>query len=482
MSARQIIVLVVAASAVAACSAIIGTRDLTLVLDDGGADASGSEGETGAGPDAADARAKDSGTSDAGTSDAGTSDSSTSDAGTSDSGTSDAGTSDAGTSDSGTSDSGTSDSAARDSGSPDAAGDAGCTADVTRDGRNCGRCGHDCQGGSCTAGLCQPVTLALVQGQPEGIAVDALHVYWAAVSSETVMRANKDGTGVVALASGNDAGVATATGVAVDNSTLYWVNDQNTNDLIPGQVVSCSPAACKSTTRVLATGLNDPRSIAVDDAGVYWAETFGANVGRVSKAGSGAGSLVGYVGDQGRVASDGTYVYFVNYSGTVGRVSNTAPVAPDGGAYATISASASAFSPGGIAVDGTRVYWTALADPGLVQGAPKAGLTGGTPPTTYAATDHNPNGIVSDGANIYWASNGPNSGTGGADVFTDGTISTCPVAGCPAAGPIVLARKQLWPRGIAFDGVAVYWTNYGTFGNGQGGASPTGSVMKVAKP
>src|SRR5437764_9527129 len=36
---------------------------------------------------------------------------------------------------------------------------ASCSADVHVDPRNCGSCGHDCHGGACAAGVCQPVTL-----------------------------------------------------------------------------------------------------------------------------------------------------------------------------------------------------------------------------------------------------------------------------------------------------------------------------------
>jgi hypothetical protein len=45
--------------------------------------------------------------------------------------------------------------------------------DASSDVANCGSCGHDCQGGGCLAGRCQPVTLATNLQEPVGIAVDA---------------------------------------------------------------------------------------------------------------------------------------------------------------------------------------------------------------------------------------------------------------------------------------------------------------------
>lgn len=62
---------------------------------------------------------------------------------------------------------------------PVATSDATCSADTQTDPRNCGACGHDCLGGGCEAGRCQPVVLATV---PEGVisfAIDSTSVYWA---------------------------------------------------------------------------------------------------------------------------------------------------------------------------------------------------------------------------------------------------------------------------------------------------------------
>src|SRR4051812_46742205 len=50
-----------------------------------------------------------------------------------------------------------------DASTTDVAVDASCTADTQSDAKNCGKCGHDCVGGQCTAGVCQVATL--VTGQ-----------------------------------------------------------------------------------------------------------------------------------------------------------------------------------------------------------------------------------------------------------------------------------------------------------------------------
>src|SRR5204863_597521 len=39
--------------------------------------------------------------------------------------------------------------------------------DLTSDAKNCGTCGHDCLGGTCMEGQCQPVLIAQYFGHPE---------------------------------------------------------------------------------------------------------------------------------------------------------------------------------------------------------------------------------------------------------------------------------------------------------------------------
>src|SRR5579859_7451290 len=65
---------------------------------------------------------------------------------------------------------------------PDASGDANpCGADLRNDPVNCGACGHDCLGGECSAGRCQPVTLSVgIEGTETVLdfAIDASFIYY----------------------------------------------------------------------------------------------------------------------------------------------------------------------------------------------------------------------------------------------------------------------------------------------------------------
>ncbi len=50
--------------------------------------------------------------------------------------------------------------------------------DIGTDSHNCGACGHDCAGGACSAGICQPVVLAAGLTRPGSMAIDDANVYW----------------------------------------------------------------------------------------------------------------------------------------------------------------------------------------------------------------------------------------------------------------------------------------------------------------
>ena len=64
----------------------------------------------------------------------------------------------------------------------------GSCIDVTSDSHNCGACGHDCLGGTCSGGLCQPVAVAPSLGSTfQGLfGIDAQNLYYAVYQSGAV--------------------------------------------------------------------------------------------------------------------------------------------------------------------------------------------------------------------------------------------------------------------------------------------------------
>jgi len=70
--------------------------------------------------------------------------------------------------------------------------------------------------------------------------------------------------------------------------------------------------------------------------------------------------------------------------------------------------------------------------------------------------------MAADANNVYWTELGDDLGSG------NGSVKACPVSGCGASGPLVLAAGLTNPRGIAVDGQTVYFGT-ATYGGVVGG-------------
>jgi Calx-beta domain/Domain of unknown function (DUF5050) len=116
----------------------------------------------------------------------------------------------------------------------------------------------------------------LVTGQanPFGIAVDASHIYWANIGADTIMEANLDGSGPHAIT--NDQTYPFA--IAVDGSNLYWANTGD-NTAATGTINVSDLDGSNVTT--LVSGQAHPDGIAVDGSHIYWAN---ANDGTIMQA------------------------------------------------------------------------------------------------------------------------------------------------------------------------------------------------------
>ena len=71
-------------------------------------------------------------------------------------------------------------------------------------------------------------------------------------------------------------------GVAVDQTSLYWVNSAIGISPNSGVVMTCTIAAC--TPKPLAMNQRSPVAIAVDDVAIYWSNNdSGNNMGGIMK-------------------------------------------------------------------------------------------------------------------------------------------------------------------------------------------------------
>ena len=131
-----------------------------------------------------------------------------------------------------------------------------------------------------------------------GVAVDGAHVYWTSADTDTIGRANLDGTGVdrsfIAGASepeGWRSTAPTSIGRTCDTDTIGRANLDGTG-----------------VNQSFIAGASDPRGVAVDGAHVYWG---GTGIGRANLDGTGVDpSFIDL--NAGGVAVDGAHVYWAN--------------------------------------------------------------------------------------------------------------------------------------------------------------------------
>ena len=336
-------------------------------------------------------------------------------------------------------------------------GETGACGDTTSDTHNCGRCGHDCLGGACTASVCQPV--AIVPGsagyRPWQLALTATAVYFTDTINGQIAKVNKDGTGLLPL----DSSGFRDNALGLDDAGVFF------SDLNDNAIVHCTLTGCGAGPTVLAMVPSGGDVIALAlDQGITFADDMCDLYRLPTKLGGNPMTLV--LSDGGRpcpydVQSDGTHLYVAEDNGHVIRMDL------DGGGVLDLSGAQSVPLANGLAIDSQAVYWVQqdpnFSLPGTVN---VAGLDG-TNPHVLAGNQPNPEHIVSDGTNVYWTTTG--FGSSG----NSGKVMMCSPANCQ---PVTLASQQANPQYIVVDGQAVYWSDFDGVNNFPA------TVMKVAKP
>lgn len=320
----------------------------------------------------------------------------------------------------------------------------GVCVNLKNDSANCGVCGHDCQGGLCTASECQPVILASTQGATVGIAVDSTHVYYTSWSAGKVMKVPIGGGTPTTIATG----LSTPAGIAVDSTSVYWVAYNAGN-------VYKAPLGGGNAT-VLASTQSSPLNIAVDATNVYWTNT-GGSVSKVP-IGGGTPTVLGTGQTPLGLAINSDDVFWTNgYFGSNNATVNKVPL--NGGLPMTLASGQT--RPTAITLDATSFYWINIVGNGgdLIQKCPLSGCVGNVP--TVIASSQQISSLTNlilfhvDATDVYW-------GNGG-----DSTIKRVSNNG---GVPKVIAMNQQGPNAVVGDAKTIYWTTY-----------TGGNIMKLAK-
>jgi hypothetical protein len=319
----------------------------------------------------------------------------------------------------------------------DTSPDNGCETDLSTSSTSCGACGHDCHGGDCKMGVCQPAPLAPQEGHPTALAIDATNVYWLSEWGFVRSCPKKGGTPTtLAKIQGY------SQNIAVDATNVYWTES--------GSVFACAIGGCNQTPAVLASGQKGASGITSDGVTVYWVNEvqFGQVMScAVGGCGGAPATFASVVVWPSAITTDGKNVYWTMWWSTrfcaVGGCQNPTPLSDWGGTT--------------IAMDATNVYATAPTGSGNGYPIWKCPLTGCNLNSTKLAPDTG-DGIAVDATNVYWTRS------------DNGTISSCAIAGCNQT-PTVIATGQSRPLSIAVDTTTIYFTS----------DDYKGAVMQLAK-
>jgi hypothetical protein len=255
--------------------------------------------------------------------------------------------------------------------------------DSSSDPANCGACGHDCQGGGCSMGQCQP--LALLTNQP--------HLGFLALYGSTLyVGVGGGGIATMALPNGSLTVLPPNTfdeGFAVNATTIF-------DATYVGNSVLAWPLNV-SSSKVLVPMTNLPFGIAVDATRMY----FTGFRGSVSSAPIAGGTPTTLYTDNISASSIATGIA-VNattiYVAIDGTITSMGLDGKNPKTLATVSG-----EPFGVAVDDSFVYWATLYGGNVA----KMPLAGGAP-TLLAQNLVYGVGIAVNDTSIYFSSNSTN--------------------------------------------------------------------------
>jgi hypothetical protein len=303
-----------------------------------------------------------------------------------------------------------------------------CTTDLMHDPKNCGICAHDCLGGVCYLGSCDPAVVAGNLDLPSAMVLDGKYLYFA--YSGHVARVLAAGGAVEDLSTQ----AFTAQKLAVDATYVYVMTGSN--------VIRFPKAgdADGGASERLAPAVG--RALAIDVSNILFQVPAGlASAPKAGTGGDGGASvLLAALGSDtiNDLAVDDTFAFFsLPGPGTILKVPKAGSV---GDAGAGVLASGEA-APTNVVVDATYVYFTNNSG-GAVRRVPKAG----GPATDFVTGLGRPRALAIDAARLY---------------YTDelkGDVGSCPLSGC-AAGMQTYA-KGMNPVAVAADAVAVYFLDF----------------------
>ncbi len=338
-----------------------------------------------------------------------------------------------------------------------------CAADTKNDPNNCGTCGHDCCGGACTDGICQPRVLASQQSDPSFLIADDSYVYWLIDSrtlgpqpfppSVTLIRRADLGKGSISDFATNRP-IIRSSGVQTDGTSIFWT-EFNLSAKPPFQIVQAKKSSfvTDAGATLQSFPLFDPNAMAGSFngyiVGQQWAYWFAAGAPECNSGNFATCLYRAPISDlsmrqivfpkglpaNGALAVDSAYLYFGTQTG-IDRLGTTGDAGIE-------PISDSLKKSAGLAVSPARVFWTEPAA-GAIASAPKDPTLDAGARVVLADQQNGPGGLEFFGPDVYWENQ-------------DGIVQ-CPQAGCPASGPATVV-KAVGVTSFAITNKCIYYTS-----------------------
>jgi hypothetical protein len=320
------------------------------------------------------------------------------------------------------------------------------------DASNCGACGHSCQGGYCSGGLCGPV--ALYTGPTE---YAPPHSYLAADGAGIFFQTAVSGVNGIYTCGPTSCGTAPTlvespggSSLATQNGNLYF-NVSNVTDVLSesSTMQTTAPAFSDGSSLGLASDVDNIYTLF--GGAVYFAPITGTPPVTANPAITITG---GYVG---AIASDGTNLFAAD--STLKQVVScpTTALGCTTGTYTTV-ASGLPTAVNNVYSDGTNVWFSTTA--ALYKCSISAGCV---LPLTPFYTVANITSITVDTTNnqVYWASS------------SVGAVERCSTAGSTCLGPTGAGAASY--ASFAQNSKAVYYSDW------EGASSPKNAIYMIIK-
>lgn len=186
------------------------------------------------------------------------------------------------------------------------------------------------------------------------VAADATHVFWSDPAGGAIGRANLDGSNADYTFI---TGAQNPCGIAVDDEYLYWTN-------FASNAIGRAKLDGSEPTQAFINAVSEPCGVAVDRKFIYWTSASGHYVGRALVTGDKGPHLVDGDGsfEFCGVAVNESHLFWGGFGDRIGRVSLDGSN-PDPSFISGLE------GPCGVAVDGTRIYWSERVLSGRIESA-----------------------------------------------------------------------------------------------------------------